>query len=145
MPLAIEVDTERRLIIARVRGVFTYDDISGYQTEVLSKPELHGYDEIFDISEVESIDYKSHKKVGELAERSAALDNSMTGRLAIVAPSYGAFGLARMYQTYRGLQPSSKKKIAVLRSFEEAVKWLIGQRQSVHAVTATNDRTPRWP
>ena len=143
MPLTIEVDTERRLIIVRVRGVFTYDDISSYQAEILSKPELHGFDEIFDVSEVERIDYKSHKKVGELAERSAALDNSTTGRMAIVAPTYGAFGLARMYQTYRGLQPSSKKKIAVLRSFEEAVKWLMEQRQSVHTVAMTNDRSPR--
>lgn len=145
MSLTFEIDADRRLIIVRVRDIFTYPDIADYQKEVALRPELRGFDEIFDVGEVEKIDYQSHKRVGELAERSAALDTSTTGRLAIVAPSYGAFGLARMYQTYRGLQPNSRKKVAVFRTFEKALQWIENDRHASQIVPTGSGRVARWP
>ena len=129
MPVSHEIDAERRLVIARGHGVLTYDDIVAYQTEVWSRPEVVGFDEIVDNSDVERIAYRSPRYVAELAELGANMDSERETLLAIVSPDYGSYGLARMYQTYRGLQSKGKKKVALFRSFEEASQWIASERR----------------
>lgn len=130
MSLSYEIDSKHRLVIARGHGVLTYDDLVGYLTDVWSRPGATDFDEIVDVGDVERIAYDSPRQVSELAEHAASMDSQKDTLLAIVAPDYGAYGLARMYQTFRGLQSKGRKKVEVFRSFDEASLWIAKERLS---------------
>jgi hypothetical protein len=103
----------------------TDQDVFGYQREVWSRPDVVGYKELIDMSEVDHIALPSANRVRDLAQLSAGMDQGSAGsKSAIVAPSDIAFGLGRMYQTYRELQVKGTKQVGVFRSFEEALAFL---------------------
>jgi hypothetical protein len=119
------VDHAQRLIITKADGTMTHEDIMGYQQAVRSNPELIGYNEFVDMSQVERIALESIDRVRELAARSAGMDgDTPASRFVIVAPTAEAFGLGRLYQTYRGLDARSKKEVGVFRTMEEAMAFL---------------------
>lgn len=125
MPIEYTVDREAKLVYARVTGVLTHDDIMGYQRDVWARPEVEGFDEIVDVSAVEKIAYESGRRVGETASFAATTDSKEhPSRLAIVAITSEAYGLARMYQTYRETTPGNTKVVNVVRSLDDAYKWL---------------------
>jgi hypothetical protein len=125
MPIDFAIDHERRLVTAKARGTLTHEDILGYQKDVWSRPEVNGYDELVDMSQVAQIALQSIERVRELAKLSAGMDiSSSASRFAIVATTEEAFGLGRMYQTYRGLDDRSTKEVGVFRSLEEALAFL---------------------
>lgn len=107
------------------RGTLTGDDVFGYQRDVWSSPAVQGYDELMDMSDVERIDLTSVRKLKDLAALSADMDPPATpSKFAIVAPKDEAFGLGRMYETYRRLEGKSTKQVGVFRSLEEAMEFL---------------------
>lgn len=125
MPLEHEIHHDRRLVVARGQGVFTDQDVFGYQLAVWSWPDVAGYDELVDMSAVERIDLPSPERVRELAAISAGMDvPSGSSRFVIVAPQDIAYALGRMYETHRGLQAGSTKKVEVFRSLAEALEFL---------------------
>jgi hypothetical protein len=52
VPIDYVIDHARRLVLARGRGVFSHADVFGYQRDVWSRPEVAGYDELVDMTEV---------------------------------------------------------------------------------------------
>jgi hypothetical protein len=125
MPIEHTIDYERRLVIARGRGILTDRDVFDYQRGVWSRPEVAGYDELVDMSGIEGIDLPSIERVRELAQLSAAMDEGAPpSRLAIVAPKDYAFALGRLYEAYRGLDQRSRKHVSVFRTVEDALAWL---------------------
>lgn len=125
VPISFEIDREKRLVSARATGVLTHDDLIGYQDDAWSSDEVMGFDEIVDMSSVEQIAFESSRRVSELASLAAQKDlKGDPSRLAIVAPSLEAYGLARMYQTYRETAPRSTRTVRVFRSLTEAQEWL---------------------
>ena len=131
MPIDFVIDYEQRLIMTKAHGTMTHEDIMGYQQAIRSRPELNGYNELVDMSQVEHIALQSIERVRELAARSAEMDgDSPPSRFAIVAPTGEAFGLGRMYQTYRSLDQRSKKEVGVFRTLEEALAFLKGTQSS---------------
>ena len=129
MPIGHQVDHRRRLVIAKGRGTLTDQDVFEYQRGVWSRPELAGYDELFDMSDVENIDLPSLERVRELAKLSASMDDAASrSRLAIVAPKDFAFALGRLYEAHRGLDERSRKTVSVFRSVGEALAWLGSER-----------------
>jgi len=125
MPIEHAIDHARRLVIARGRGTLTDQDIFGYQSAVWSNAEVAGYDELMDMTDVEHIRLQSMDRVQQLAKVSAGMDApSSTSKFAIVAPDDVAFGLGRMYQTYRSLDKRSTKEVGVFRSWNEALAFL---------------------
>jgi hypothetical protein len=50
VPIDYLINHERRVVLARCRGVLTDEDVFGYQHEVWSRPEVAGYDELVDMS-----------------------------------------------------------------------------------------------
>jgi hypothetical protein len=131
MPIDFVIDHEQRLIMTKAHGTMTHEDIMGYQQAIRSRPELNGYNELVDMSQVEHIALQSIERVRELATRSAEMDgDSPPSRFAIVAPTGEAFGLGRMYQTYRSLDQRSKKEVGVFRTLEEALAFLKGTQSS---------------
>jgi hypothetical protein len=125
MPIDYTIDHSRRLVIATGRGIVTSDDIFDYQQEVWSRSEVSGYDELMDMTDVERIDLRSVDRIKRLAELSASMDPAaVQSRFAIVAPGDYAFGLGRMYESYRRLEGRSTKQVGVFRSMGEARAFL---------------------
>ena len=122
MPIDYRIDHERKLVLAKGRGTVTDQDVFGYQRDVWSRDDTAGYDELVDMSEVEHIALPSVDRVRQLASLSADMDTpSLASKLAIIAPQNVAFGLGRMYATYRQMEARSRKHVEVFRSRREAL------------------------
>ena len=125
MSIESEIDHERRLVTARGRGTLTHEDVFEYQREVWSRADVAGYDELVDLSDIDRIDLPSTGEVRNLATLAASMDpKGSRSKLAIVARDDFAFGLGRMYETYRGLDPRSTKEVRVFRTVPEALAYL---------------------
>jgi hypothetical protein len=125
MPIEYTIDHARRLVSATGRGTLTSDDIFSYQQEVWSRPDVSGYDELMNMTDVERIDLRSVDRIKQLAELSAAMDPATTQpKFAFVAPGDYAFGLGRMYESYRRLEGRSTKRVGVFRSMADALAFL---------------------
>jgi hypothetical protein len=125
MPIEFTIDHARRLVIATARGVLTGQDVFGYQRTVWSRADVQGYNELLDMRAVEGIDIASVDNMRALAQLSASMDIPATSsKFAIVATSDEAFGLSRMYETYRHLEDKSTKQVAVFRTLTEAYAYL---------------------
>jgi hypothetical protein len=124
MPIDYQIDHPRRLVVARGRGVVTHQELIEYQCAVWSRPEVAGYDELVDMTAAEDFAQPSTDKMRELAALAAAMDDRRASKFAIVAPRNLAFGLGRMYQTYRSLEGFSTKAVSVFRTLAEAWAFL---------------------
>ena len=125
MPIAYRINHDRRIVLARGFGVFSDVDVFGYQREVWSRPEVAGYDEFIDMTDVTSIVAPSTERIEELATLSARMDwHSSPSRFAILAPGDLAYGLGRMLQNFRELQEQSAKRVGVFRTLGEALEFL---------------------
>ena len=127
MPIEYQIDHARRRVVAQGTGTVTEQEIFAYQREVWARPEVAGFDQIVDMSAAEHIDapVPSADGMRDLAALAAGMDHpGQPSRFAIVAPGDLAFGLGRMYSTYRELDPRSTKAVRVFRTMDEALAWL---------------------
>jgi hypothetical protein len=125
MPIVFSIDTEHHVVWARATGVLNDADMFDYQRTVWSRPEVAGFDEIVDMTEAGQVEMGTGDRMIRLAAASAETDiPGHPAKLAIIASEPLHFGLARMYQTYRELDPRSTKKVAVFRTRQEALEWL---------------------
>jgi hypothetical protein len=125
MPIYYTIDHERRLVVAAADGVVSDEDVFGHQREVWSRTELAWYDEIIDMTHATEIAVPHGGRVRDLAKLSASMDVSgPKSRFAIVAPGDLAFGLGRMFQAFREIEPESRKQVGVFRTLEEAMQFL---------------------
>ena len=124
MPIEYLIDRERRLVSARGHGTLTEEDLWKYQEEVWSRAELAGFNELMDMSDVARIVSPSVERLKALAEKSAGMDTASSSRLAIIAPAPLAYGLGRMYETYRGMDARSTKQVGVFRARDRALEYL---------------------
>jgi hypothetical protein len=125
MPIEYRIDHDRKLVLAKALGTVTDQDVFGYQRDVWSRDDTAGYDELVDMTEVEHIAQPSVDRIRQLASLSASMDAaSLDSKLAIIAPQNIAFGLGRMYATYRQMEAQSRKQVEVFRSRGEALAFL---------------------
>lgn len=127
MPISYEILHERKLVRATITGTLTRDDVFNYQKNVWSLPEVHGYNQLIDASEMGHVDipFPSADSMRELSSLAAGMDDpNLKTRFAIVATSAFAYGLARMYATYRALDSRSTRAVSVFRSVDDAMAWL---------------------
>jgi hypothetical protein len=125
VPIEYRIVHQRRLVLAKGHGTLTDQGIFGYQRDVWSLPEVGGYDELVDMTQVEDIALPSTERVRALASLSADMDApSRTSRFAIVAPSEFAFGLGRLYEILRTHDDRRTKVVRVFRSLDEAKAFL---------------------
>jgi hypothetical protein len=136
MPLDYLIDNEKKLVRATARGKLTSADVFAYQRAVWTRPDVVGFNELVDMTNAEEIDAPSTGNVRHLAGVSAEMDSRTgPGRLAIVAPSDLAYGLGRMYATFRDLDKRSSRKVSVFREMDQALVWLAGGDEDVPNVT----------
>ncbi|HEX5042148.1 MAG TPA: hypothetical protein VFV75_04530 [Candidatus Polarisedimenticolaceae bacterium] len=130
MPIAYGIDREKRLVVALPYGTMEDADVFGYQREVWSLPDVAGFDELIDMTDVQHIALPSAQRVVDLAELSAGMEaggekGRRPARMAIVAPSDLAFGLGRMYQAYRAMKGQGvPRQVGVFRTMAEALEFL---------------------
>jgi hypothetical protein len=125
MPLQYRIDHRRRVVLTRATGTLTQEEIFTYQRDVWSRPDVAGYDELVDVTDVEQITFPSAERVTVLAAMSAGMDaQAPASRFAIVAPRDFEFALGRMYGAHREFDSRSTKRVGVFRSRREALAWL---------------------
>ncbi len=125
MPIDVRIDTDRRLVVGTPRGTMTHGDMESYQKSVWTRPELAGFHELIDMTQVEKVDFVSPEWVADIASLSAGLDAPRTAtRMAIVAVSEFHLALARLYQTLRAADPRSTREVRIFPAAAEALAWL---------------------
>jgi hypothetical protein len=125
MPFTYRIDPKRRLVIARGSGIMKDQDFFGYQQDVWSRPEVAGFDELVDMTNVAQILLPSVERVRDLAELGAHMAKGWpVSRLAIVAPGDLAFGLGRLFEIARQNATPGGKPVEVFRALPDALAWL---------------------
>ncbi|NTW58282.1 MAG: hypothetical protein HGB21_07130 [Nitrospirae bacterium] len=128
MPITYAIDRTRRTVYAGASGVLTPRDLFTYQNEVWSAPELRGYNECVDMLAVTDIEGATDSNMKALAELSARMDDPLAkSKFAIIAREDLHYGLARMYEAYRSMQPMNTRTLAIFRTREDALRWLSGE------------------
>ena len=125
MPIEYHIDRGRRLVIASASGKLTAEDFFNYKRNAWALPDVRGYNELVDARKVEEILSLSFEKISELAKLSANMDdNTISTKLAIVASDTFLYGMGRLYETFRSVNPKSTKKVSVFRTMQEAIDWI---------------------
>ena len=125
MPIVYRIDHEQKVVLTRGYGAFTDEDVFTYQRTVWSRPDVAGYSELVDMAFVTDIPIPSIHRVRDLAAKAASMDQrDGSARMAIAASDDHAFGLGRMFETYKSLDQRTTKHVGVFRTFAEAVAWL---------------------
>lgn len=125
MPISYTVDHARRLIRVSGSGVFSDDDVFGYQRDIMAREDVLGYDELVDMTNVLRIALPSFERVKDLAKLSAEMDSKHPpGRFAVVAPGDVAYMLGRLYKGIRSMVPGASREIGIFRAMEEAEEFL---------------------
>ena len=129
MPITYHIDDTRRRVTAEASGAMGRRDLRAYKREAWSPPAVAGFDELFDLSRVDSLVDPDLSGLKELAHLAAAMDPAgRPARFAIVAPDDTHFGLARLYQLFRGQAPRANRELSVFHTREEAEAWLDAPR-----------------
>ncbi len=137
MPIEYQVDLEQRLVRASGHGKLTSEEIFAYQRETWSRPELAGFNELIDMRDVVTFEQPSSARMQDLAKLAAGMD-SAPAKFAIVARDDLAFGLGRMYQSYRETDRQSMKTVGVFRAMETALQWLAQREGPTREVEIRN-------
>jgi len=125
MPIEYHIDHGRRLVLASASGKLTAEDFFNYKRDAWSLPDVRGFNELVDASKLEEISSLTIEKISELAKLSAKMDdNTISTKLAIVAPDTFLYGIGQLYEAIRNVNPMGTKKVRVLRSMQEALDWI---------------------
>jgi hypothetical protein len=117
MPLVYRIDRDAKVVVAAGYGTLTDADVFGYERQTGARSDM--------IGSVTDIDVPSAERVEELASEAARKD-AVDGpaKVAIVAPGELAFGLSRLFQIQRRVEPGSTKNVGVFRTMDAALKFL---------------------
>ncbi len=125
MPISYRIDDNKRLIFVVASGKLTMNDLYNYQMETWASEQVREYDELVDLTAVDSILPATSEHIREFSDFATSMETgSIHSRLAIVAKGDFEFGLARMFQVFRESHPQSRKEVAVFRSVPDAMKFL---------------------
>ena len=122
MPIEHEFDARRRLLRVRMLGVVTDDDVLDY-AEAITGDDSRGpeYDELIDLRELETpaASTDTLRRVADIFRKYERQPELV--KVAFIAASDAAYGIARMYQAFRA---ESAADMRVFRHANEARRWL---------------------
>ena len=128
MPARHIIDDQKKLITTIWSGAAIDSDLIAalckYKEEIIMKGGYHSYNEILDFTGVDN--YKvTVEGIKQLAQIAVSTDVAgIKTKLAIIVTKPVAFGLGRMYQTYRSLMPGEGKEVCIYRTHREALEWV---------------------
>jgi hypothetical protein len=124
MPTSYRIDKEKGRVTSWGEGAITWDDIVGHMESLKTDPDFKPtFSQLIDFSKATRIEL-SHDQVFELAKRTLFAKGS---RRAFVASSPIAYGLSRMYQSYRKM--FGAETIHIFTDRGEATQWLDHEAQ----------------
>lgn len=128
MPANHEIDTKAQLLITtwegEARDMEFIEAIKKYQENIQNHPSYIHFNEVVDFSHVTGIKLTS-EGIRKIAQIASGTDQNISNRkLAIIVCSSLAFGLARMYEIYRGLTKNAHKEIRIFKTKEDAFEWV---------------------
>jgi hypothetical protein len=118
MPASYTIDSKRELVVTRIWGAPTEDEIIDHGQRLRNDPRFRpDFRQLVDMSELTEI------RVGSGVIRDASRNQffSPGARRAVVANSEAAFGMARMYAI---ASENAGQTIEVFRDMEAAEAWL---------------------
>ena len=123
MPVAHRFDAEAGLLIVVMDGIVGDEDLLKYAQHITENPAIPtGHDELIDLRGAEGIADVSGPVLRRIADMFTQSDRTPEqSRVALVASSDAAYGLSRMYQTFRSESPLD---LRVFREMSEARTWL---------------------
>ena len=126
MPISYVIDKDRRLVISTLMGVFTPDDGLQHQQALADDPDFNSdFCQLLDLTSVKEFAFDS-AWVRQSAQHSVFSPRS---RRAFLVNSAVAYGLTRMYGTYREVA-GGQEQLLVFQDRDEAMRWLMdGQSQ----------------
>jgi hypothetical protein len=122
MPIEHDFDPDRRILSVRMFGVVGDEDVLQLAKEITGDAvEDPVHDELIDLREVDApiATTETLRRVAEMFRGSERQPESV--KIAFVATSDAAYGIARMYQAFRS---DSAASMRVFRELEEARAWL---------------------
>ena len=128
MPAKHHIDNKAKLIITTWEGeaidIEFIEAIKKYQKDIHSNPDYLCYNEIVNFSKVKGIKLTTEGiiNIGQIASRTD--QNGVNRKLALIVSSNLAFGLARMYETYRNFAKNANKEIRVFKNENDAWEWI---------------------
>jgi hypothetical protein len=125
VPYEVKVDPEKRRVVTTWGRAVTGAALLAYQSTVWSDRGLADHDELIDFRGLESVQV-TQEQLRDVARLAAGGDepSSPGTRFAIVVGDQLTFGLSRMYEALRSLQPGGTREVRVFRSRGEAEAWL---------------------
>ena len=122
MPIFYKIDKERRIIMSTVSSPITIADALGSQQKLRNDPDFDPtFSQLVDATQLPSIDLDT-SDLRRLAEGSMFSNHS---RRAILVSSDVAFGLARMYETFR--ESAGETGIHIFRDLDQALDWILAK------------------
>ncbi|MBF0559834.1 MAG: hypothetical protein HQL08_13760 [Nitrospirae bacterium] len=123
--IEIQIDNDRRLVLATATGVLSEEDILTYMEEFWSLQGVEGYNELLDLREVKPAVSFSSKRLRDLSQLAASMDVQTTAtKFAIVVQDDFLFEFARTYEIYRNSNPQSTKHFCTFRTMQDALAWI---------------------
>jgi hypothetical protein len=122
MPFNSIVDAGRQLVITTGTGDLTGDEGLACCVQLKNRPDFNpAFDQLLDFTQARRFDATT----AQLRIIAAEPLFSVTSRRAIVASNPTIFGMARMFESYRGVSGVGEN-VMVFREMQEALAWLNG-------------------
>lgn len=123
MPLQVEVNSEKKVILASGEGVVTDQDLLDYVDEYLGGGKLSGFDELFDLSAADVRDL-TYSGLAAVAAAAAATDPDQGPiKIAILVSETRGMGVSRLYQSLRESK-GGRRHTRVFWDPSECREWL---------------------
>lgn len=124
MPAFYKIDKERRLVMSTGAGILTMAETLAHQNKLANDPDFDpSFSQLMDFTQVTQIELNAND-IRRLAQRSIFSPQS---RRAFIMPNDAAYGLGRMYETFR--ESAGEHGIGVFRSLEEALDWILSKEE----------------
>src|SRR5258705_884388 len=124
MPIRYQIDNVNRVVLTTGHGTLTDQEVFEYKTSVWALQQVAGYDELFDVRDVQRLDVPTADRLKELARLGAAMDVKTPSKLAIVANDHVTSEIARVDKEMRKLDRRSTKKASIFMTVEQAAQRL---------------------
>jgi len=121
MPFSVTVDREHRLIRIALRGAVSDEALLALSAQVRNDPAMaEGFDVLYDCRGATELTV-----TGDLIRNMGRRARGDKNRVAFVAATPSAFGLARMYQ----MVAEAEDRIRIFEDEAPAIAWLMGEPQ----------------
>ena len=118
MPATYRIDAERRLVLSRVWGVFTAQDLTNHFTTLAADPAFNPtYSQLVDLRDVERVDMDTPVIRRHALER--LFHPSAQRALVVSSPLH--YELARIYAEFAEY---ASQNVHVFRDMHDAEEWL---------------------